>query len=520
MIKFNTFLKEGGNIKVGDISASPIKVTEKNRKAVQGDIDTTLRHIHDSFHSIHGEHLFGVGKQALKTRTAFSGSSNGFMDDKISDKEFAKHKSSMGDVDIQIPHEHAEKLTNHLKVGSKFGKYTVAGVKKHGLESSALMKHEDSGEVHQFDFESVKYKNNEPTKMEQFVHSSDWEDTKKGIKGLHHKILLNAAGRDKYKFSNTHGLRSRETDQDLNLEHPHEVSKHLFGPKADHSKINSFSGVAELVKNHIPKEEHAAIYDKFKASMKEKKKIDSTAALDHLRKTLNVKDDVKESVVTEPENFTTQEKGWKNHRKAVAHARLAKIFPEKVTHHASIIPMVGFSPISHMGHAQDLGGALKTLPGKKHIGISSKADLFTPEERVNILHRQWNDDKLHHHIVKSSGETIAHAYNNMSPVGKKHLHILVGADRLDMAHGLAAALHAGKIKEMEGKKFDKVTIHTPPDMERRHGMSGTNMRKSAQLGDVETFKKHLGPMFDHGESLNIMNKIKGGLNSGKIKVKR
>lgn len=254
MLSFSTFkeyLFEGGNIKIGDVSAAPFKVT--NRPKQTADIRSALDAIHDSFHAATGNHLFGKDKKALNTGSAYSGSTKDFFNKEISDKEYTKHKSTVGDVDVQIPKEHKEALTQHLQPGMKAGPYTVIGTKKHGNEVSAVMRHEN-GEHHQVDFEATHYENNEPTKGEQFLHSSHWDDTVKGIKGMHHKMLLNAAGGAEHKFSITHGLRSRTNVDDPGVTAPEEVSKKLFGPKANHSEINSFVGVASLIKKHIPKE--------------------------------------------------------------------------------------------------------------------------------------------------------------------------------------------------------------------------------------------------------------------------
>jgi hypothetical protein len=67
---------------------------------------------------------------------------------------------------------------------------------------------------------------------------------------------------------------------------------------------------------------------------------------------------------------------------------LREFIYEQEVHHVSVVPLVGFSPLSHMGHAQDLGGTLSSLPGNKHVGISAKADVFTPEERKAVLNKQ------------------------------------------------------------------------------------------------------------------------------------
>lgn len=280
-------LTEGGNIKIGEHSAEPIHVTEKNRGHIQSDIHHTLGAIHDSMQHEHGIHLFGKDKKALHNGTAYSGSTEHLMNSKISHKEFAHHKSSVGDVDVKIPAEHKEKLEKHLTIGKHFGNYHVVGIHKHGNETSALMKHH-SGKIHQFDFEHTEYKHDEPTKGEHLGHSSDWEDTKKGIKGVHHKMLLNAVGRDKYKYSITHGLKSRMDEKDQGSKEPEHVTHKLFGHKADSSKIGSFHGVTELIRHHIPKEHHQEIYDKFKSSTESKKKLNSSVALHHLGKALGL----------------------------------------------------------------------------------------------------------------------------------------------------------------------------------------------------------------------------------------
>ena len=102
--------------------------------------------------------------------------------------------------------------------------------------------------------------------------------------------------------------------------------------------------------------------------------------------------------------------------------------------------MVGFSPISHMGHAQDLGGALKKLPGTRHVGISKKTDVFDSTERKNIMNRQWGNVGHTTHLVSGAGETIRHAYDSLPKHGKKVLHILLGGDRQEMAKGLKSSI--------------------------------------------------------------------------------
>lgn len=486
MLRFRSFIVEGGNVKVGpkgqEVSAAPFPVTAKNRAARRTDIHSALGAIHDAFHAEHGEHLFGKDKAHLKTGHAYTGSTHDLMGSHVEHAEFAKHKPSVGDVDTQVSKEHKDKLASTLKPGAKFGKYTVVGTKKHGNEISAVMKHEN-GEHHQFDFQGV---HNPGSESERFLHSSSWEDTKAGIKGAHHKMLLNAVGGEKHKFSITHGLRSRTDENDAGATHPREVAHKLFGSSANESDIRSFHGVTQLIKKHIPKEQHQAIYDKFKSSVATKKDTDHGPALAHLRKHLGVKDNVSESINEETEQ----------------HAHVA---------------FMGASPHTHMGHHIDVVGGMGQ--GKKFVGLSGKSDVFSDKEREDIANKQ-SAGKAEFKVEKSAGQTVGRAFHSMKGKGKKILHLHFGHDRKDMAERLKSSIEAGKIPELEGHKPDEVHLHFPKDEDRSHGMSGTKMRTAASTSDLNTYKKHLGPNFSDKEAKSIMDRTRVGLMSGKIKVKR
>ena len=491
MIGFKQFvLTEGGNIKVktptGEVSAAPFKV--RNRQQQAGDMRDALSALHDSFKQETGKDLFGKDRRALSTGSAFAGSTRHLMDNGISDEEFTKHKKEVGDIDAQVDSAHRSDFEKHLTPGRQLGKYTLLGTKKHGNEISAVLRHEN-GEHHQVDFEPVEYNKGEPTAGEQFLHSAHWGDTQSGIKGAHHKILLNAIGLNDHKFSITHGLRSRMDENDPGEKDPIKISRRLFGDNANHGDVYSFKGLTNLIKNNIPKEKHQAIYDKFKAGVSSQKGYNHDAALSHMRNELGVKDTVSESA-------------------------------DDDTHHTTVIPMVGFSPISHMGHAADLGGAISRLPGTRHLGISSKADVFTPTERKSILDRQWGDTGTTVHIVSGAGETVRRAHDSLPKGGRKVLHLLVGKDRESWAHGLKSSLEQGKVKEMEGRKFDEIHVHVPEDTERTHGMSGTKMRNAAANDAADTFHDHLGPMFSRAESEKVRTRIKDAIQSGQIAVKR
>lgn len=571
MLSFKQFILEGGNIKVGpkgqEVSAAPFPVTSGTRDQVKNDIHQALGAIHDSFHAQHGEHLFGKEQAHLNAGKIYSGSTSDLMNGKIPHAEFAKHKPMVGDVDVQVDPEHKEKLAGTLGTGKRFGKYTVVGTKKHGNEISAVMRH-DNGEHHQVDFQGVHQPGSEAS---QFLHSSNWADTKAGIKGAHHKILLNAVGGDKQKFSITHGLRSRTDESDSGVQHPTDVSKRLFGAKADHEKIKSFQGVTELVKKHIPAEQHQAIYDKFKKGVP--KGLDNEPALAHMRKHLGVKDaDLNEAAKPGSEHFKTVKTGngqfevhWKNKKTpytifngsmgasgvgnniyGIHHAKHGVLrssrgslqqmkktlifslnkdeskanLTEETDQHAHV-SFLGAAPHTHMGHITDVVGSMKSAPeGKKFVGLSGKSDVFSDAERENIANKQAKGD-AEFKVEKSPGQAIARAYNSMSgSKGKKVLHLHFGHDRKEFAERLKDSIKGGKIPELEGNKPDDVHVHYPKDENRSHGMSGTKMRVAAESKDLSTYHKHLGPSFSDKESKAIMDRTGVGLMSGKIKVKR
>ena len=485
-LRFRNFLAEGGNVKVGpkgsEVSAAPFSVTAHSRAKRRADIHHALGSIHDAFHDEHGEHLFGHGQSLLHSGHAFTGSTADLMGSHVPHEEFAKHKPVVGDVDVQVSHDHKNKLESTLKAGRRFGKYTVVGTKKHGNEISAVMKH-DNGEHHQFDFQGVHHPGSE---SERFLHSSSWEDTRKGVKGAHHKMLINAVGGDTHKFSITHGLRSRANDSAPGVSHPTEVAHKLFGHKADASQIHSFHGVTQLIKKHIPKEQHQAIYDKFKSSVATKRDTDHGPALEHLRNTLGVKDHVAESI-----NEATEQ-----------HAHVA---------------FMGASPHTHMGHHIDVVGGMGH--GKKFVGLSGKSDVFSDKEREDIANKQ-SAGAAEFKVEKSAGQTVGRAFKSMKGSGKKILHLHFGHDRKEMAERLKSSIEAGKIPELEGHKPDEVHLHFPKDENRSHGMSGTKMRTAASSSDLPTYKKHLGPNFSDKEAKSLMDRTRVGLMAGKIKVKR
>lgn len=154
----------------------------------------------------------------------------------------------------------------------------------------------------------------------------------------------------------------------------------------------------------------------------------------------------------------------------------------------SVIPMMGGSPHTHMGHRYDLGEKLASLPGKKIVGISALPGVLPMLVRSDILARQWRGIDCQFVVVGSAGMTLHLARQHGT-----NLNILVGHDRLKkFGEGLTRSLEQNKIKEMGGLMFKSIRLHTPDGDERTHGLSGTRMRQAIADDDYSTYIQHYG----------------------------
>lgn len=204
MLKFSQFLllEGGGKIKTekGDV-AVPINADEhpKGKEGAAADVHGFLSGLHDA---VTGNSLYGRGKAALTQLTAFSGSTP-----ELFKKD--RPKKQFGDIDTMVAEHHLQKnsgLERALHPGARYGAYTVEGTKRYGTDLSALVRH-PSGQLHQIDFQSVRYEGDHPAPFYQESRNSHPEDMDAGLKGLTHKALLISAtkgssafqGREYYK---------------------------------------------------------------------------------------------------------------------------------------------------------------------------------------------------------------------------------------------------------------------------------------------------------------------------------
>lgn len=209
-----------------------------------------------------------------------SGSTQNLMDGDIPYDEFCQFKPEMGDLDVMVRSSIKRQLISALIPGTQLGAYTIVGGKSHGRERSLVLRSKYHGCHHQLDLVFV----DDPfSKDEAFLHSSPWSDWKLGIKGVHHKLLLNACGGEDWKFSITHGIRSRHEPDDPGCKNATIVNYLLFGINTPSDNVLSFQGVVDsIVRFYVSKEQRDTIVTKFLDSCKKIKGVDHSPAIEYL----------------------------------------------------------------------------------------------------------------------------------------------------------------------------------------------------------------------------------------------
>jgi hypothetical protein len=195
-----TVLAEGGNLKIETkegqtVFADRIDLTVVSRKKLAKNLLEFFHQLNSKFEAKFGFKLWS-NPSILDSGHAFNGSSEHFFNSSITDDEFSKYKSKVGDIDITVPESQKDNL--HELLNTLEGKQITTSSKLLGCKQDTV------GEGHQLnclvnidgkinvqiDFEFSDYEEDLPSKFAKFSHSSDWEDIKAGYKGVLHKYLL------------------------------------------------------------------------------------------------------------------------------------------------------------------------------------------------------------------------------------------------------------------------------------------------------------------------------------------
>lgn len=278
--------------------------------------------------------LLWTDETQIEKGITFNGSSSFIMDPDIPDEEIVKYKEVAGDIDVVVPDFQRKNIWDYLE--SIDSKEVIPGVTYMGCNRTKFSPIENQIIcVFVADFDGLKVpmqmdleflpfsETGLPSEWAKFSHSSSFEDTKQGIKAVHHKYLLRAlvygisvrddivictpkSTYDNYtisksknlispgmmKFSVGKGLRvafeplvdlegnpvfdngkqvfkeipTKDSDYITDVA---EILKLSINPsdlsclESDSKKFWSFTGLVELIKTYVPKENWEAINQKY-----------------------------------------------------------------------------------------------------------------------------------------------------------------------------------------------------------------------------------------------------------------
>jgi len=174
------------------------------------DVKDMIRKIDDIHRRAFGEGLYSIESrdEMLDSGYTFMGSSEFLFapSSDISDEEYTAHKKKTGDIDLlidetKIPSLFAllnelsgKQLTSTTKLIGH-NKLTEAQIR--GEQINAIFEYKSNGRdfLFQIDFVFVPFnEEGRPNEEEKFLRGSTWEDITEGIKGIGHKLLLQALG--------------------------------------------------------------------------------------------------------------------------------------------------------------------------------------------------------------------------------------------------------------------------------------------------------------------------------------
>lgn len=179
----------------------------------------------------------------------------------------------------------------------------------------------------------------------------------------------------------------------------------------------------------------------------------------------------------------------------------------------AVITYGRFNPPT-VGHAKLVDHVLKQK-GDHHIFVSHSQDAkknpLSANEKVGYLKKMYPKHQSKFHAATKEEPTIFHAAAKMHRAGYEHLHVVVGADRVQDFHEKLNKYNGHFNEKGHGFHFKSIKVSSAgdrdPDAEGTEGMSASKMRAHALAGNKEGFKAGLHPAL-HAHADEIMHKIK------------
>lgn len=196
----------GGNVIVKDLNGVDVGAVKVDLKVIgRSNVIKTSRKLfkglNQLFEAKFGQPLWNNDKM-IDDSTVFNGSSSFVLSDKITDEELLKHKSTMGDIDVAVPDRFSKELFELLQFlqgkqvtdGAEFVGMNRTSSQSVGTQINCVFRFLEPQEyLVQVDFEFLPFEESGlPTEWAKFSHSSSFEDTKEGVKAVHHKYLIRA----------------------------------------------------------------------------------------------------------------------------------------------------------------------------------------------------------------------------------------------------------------------------------------------------------------------------------------
>lgn len=176
--------------------AEPLDLTLFNRNLITQELIKLFDVLNTSYKERYNDFIWSKF-DIIESGYAFNGSSEHLFNKNITDEEFLKSKSKIGDIDITVDRSKNKNLFDLLC--DLEGKQLTHSIKYIGqnklfcfgqINAVFEFRIEERHTFIQVDFEFVDYVNDKPSEFSKFSHSASWEDIKLGFKGFHHKFLL------------------------------------------------------------------------------------------------------------------------------------------------------------------------------------------------------------------------------------------------------------------------------------------------------------------------------------------
>jgi len=141
----------------------------------------------------------------------------------------------------------------------------------------------------------------------------------------------------------------------------------------------------------------------------------------------------------------------------------------------------------------------------------SKKNPLSPAQKKKHASRAFPGTNVT--VADKAHPTLLHHLSRLHSQGVKHVHIVVGSDRVQEFHDLAHKYN-GVAGRHGHYKFKSITVHSAgqrdPDSEGVSGMSGSKLRAHANAGNYSEYRKGVSSNMSDKHAKEMYNDIRKG----------